>query len=385
MRKLLSLALAATMLLTIAACGAKPAAVPNPALVLGEKYLTDLDYEQALLQFDQAIEIEPKNPRGYLGKADALLHLDRQPDAVQTLDTGTKSAKGDARTALKAAQAEVAESLVDGYIGLSSAYETLGWREIAVALLKRVCEELPEESRLKEALERLMGVIEEMSVEEGTEQLQKETPANVFTYKDFETLGLLNGDGLLDIYAVAEKCGFSKGEVDASKSSWDETANYHLGSVENITTYSHRLMFGTGHGHYDAIFFDNIPGFTLPRGVRIGMSVDEVLSCFYCPPEKRAEVIAQIMSVELPIALENSDEYSSYFVDIYNDFEDFAGGASLYPGSTGDQIPHYSLFYSDAIYSDVIASIHYYYDIELDPNNNTVKSIALRTRIEEAT
>ena len=161
MKKLLSLTLAAALLFTLAACGAQPAASPNPPLILGEKYLTDLDYEQALLQFDQAIKVEPKNPRGYLGKADALLHLNRQNDAVQALDTGAKATRGEIRDALKLVQAEVAKSIVEGYIGLSTAYEKLGWKEIAIALLNRVCEELPEDSLLREALEKLAGKIEE--------------------------------------------------------------------------------------------------------------------------------------------------------------------------------------------------------------------------------
>jgi len=155
MKKLLSFALIAALLLSLAACGA-PAPIPNPPLVLGEKYLSDLDYEQALLQFDKAIIIEPKNPRGYLGKADALLHLNRLEDAVATLGAGAKAVPRTQRMSLQEAQAEAEKSAVDGYIALSSSYEKLGWREIALALLRRVCEELPEESRLREALEVLL-------------------------------------------------------------------------------------------------------------------------------------------------------------------------------------------------------------------------------------
>jgi len=152
MKKLLSFTLAAALLLSLAACGKPAPPAVNPPLVLGEKYLSDLDYEQALLQFDQAITIEPKNARGYLGKADALLHLSRQAEAASALDTGTKATGGEARAALYEAKIEVEKSAVDGYIGLSSAYEKLGWREVALALLQRVCGELPEESRLREAL-----------------------------------------------------------------------------------------------------------------------------------------------------------------------------------------------------------------------------------------
>lgn len=63
MRKIIALVLIfAFALITFAACVQKPVAV-NAPLILGEKYLLDLDYEQALLSFEQALKIEPKNPR----------------------------------------------------------------------------------------------------------------------------------------------------------------------------------------------------------------------------------------------------------------------------------------------------------------------------------
>jgi len=199
MKKLLALALAAVLLLALAACGKAYAPLPNPPLVPGEKYLLDLDYEQALLQFDQAIQIDPKNPRGYLGKADALLHLDRQTDAASALADGAKATGGETRAALSAAQAEVNQSSVDGYVGLSSAYEKLGWREIALALLKRVCEELPEESRLRAALEALMNTQEgatdlEVTTEAAAPQPEKK-PKRTTVY---------SADGQLSYYSTCE-------------------------------------------------------------------------------------------------------------------------------------------------------------------------------------
>jgi len=159
MKKLSAFLLIAMLLLAIFACDTS-VAIPNPPLILGEKYLTDLDYEQALLQFDQAISIEPKNPRGYLGKADALLHLEQKDEAATALSDGARATRGKIRTALQEAQAKAEESIVDGYIGLSAAYDKLGWRDIALVLLKRVCEKLPEEKKLKEALEKLRGTSE---------------------------------------------------------------------------------------------------------------------------------------------------------------------------------------------------------------------------------
>lgn len=44
-------------------------------LNLGEKHLTELNYEQALVQFLKVIEIEPMNERAYIGAADAYIGL----------------------------------------------------------------------------------------------------------------------------------------------------------------------------------------------------------------------------------------------------------------------------------------------------------------------
>jgi len=64
---MLAFILTLAMLLALSACGGHTP-LPNPPLVLGEKYLFDLDYEQAVVQFDQAIKIDPKNPRPWVGK-----------------------------------------------------------------------------------------------------------------------------------------------------------------------------------------------------------------------------------------------------------------------------------------------------------------------------
>ena len=133
MKKLLSLTLTATLLLTFAACGKPAAPIPNPPLVLGEKYLFDQDYEQALLQFDQAIVIEPKNPRGYLGKYATLEFLNRHDEAVQTLQEAKKKAGGDE---IKATLAAAAISAEDGLVAAAEAYKGIGFKDIALLLLK---------------------------------------------------------------------------------------------------------------------------------------------------------------------------------------------------------------------------------------------------------
>lgn len=55
---------------------------------LGEKYLLELDYEQALVQFLTVIEIEPMNPRGYTGVAEAYVGLDNTDNTIAILQEG---------------------------------------------------------------------------------------------------------------------------------------------------------------------------------------------------------------------------------------------------------------------------------------------------------
>ena len=57
-------------------------------LSLGEKYLLELDYEQAIVHFTSLIEIEPKNVRAYTGLAEAYLGAGDADKAVDALRQG---------------------------------------------------------------------------------------------------------------------------------------------------------------------------------------------------------------------------------------------------------------------------------------------------------
>ncbi|MDR1644011.1 MAG: DUF3160 domain-containing protein [Clostridiales bacterium] len=81
----MSILLALTML---ASCRAKKALTVPELLDLGEKYLLELNYAQAIIQFIAVIEIEPKNPRGYTGLAEAYIGTGRPDKAAEALKKG---------------------------------------------------------------------------------------------------------------------------------------------------------------------------------------------------------------------------------------------------------------------------------------------------------
>jgi len=280
MKKIVSLILIVALPLALFACGT-PVAIPNPPLVMGEKYLSDLDYEQALLQFDQAIIIEPKNPRGYLGKADALLHLDRQEDAAAALGDGVKAVPRGQREPLRLALTEVEKSSVNGYIGIASAYNKMGWREIALALLRRVCEELPAESRLRDALERLTISENEATANQvGISTSPIVVPDDVFNEKDMEAF--LGSEWNTDVYSVAEKFGFSRATIDEVRSNVNPNED-SLSTYWNV--YLNNICFGvtSNNNPYPGFvisFQDSATDIVFPRGIRIGMSADEVVERF---------------------------------------------------------------------------------------------------------
>ena len=89
MRKRFLLIILGIMLLAATSCTNRPAALTATELLdLGERYLLELNFEQALVQFLQVIEVEPMNPRGYTGAAEAHLALGQLDEAIAILKQG---------------------------------------------------------------------------------------------------------------------------------------------------------------------------------------------------------------------------------------------------------------------------------------------------------
>jgi Tfp pilus assembly protein PilF len=86
-RKLIAIVILLTVVVMLAVgCGGNGAEseAPMDPLSLGERYLLEMNYEQALIHFLAFIEIEPMNPRGYSGAAQAHIGL-VQPDEAVTM------------------------------------------------------------------------------------------------------------------------------------------------------------------------------------------------------------------------------------------------------------------------------------------------------------
>ncbi|MGN0674383.1 MAG: tetratricopeptide repeat protein, partial [Oscillospiraceae bacterium] len=55
---------------------------------LGNKYLLELSYDKAVIEFNKAIEIEPKNADAYIGLAEAYIGLGDEDKAREVFELG---------------------------------------------------------------------------------------------------------------------------------------------------------------------------------------------------------------------------------------------------------------------------------------------------------
>ncbi len=92
MKRMTTLLLTALLLLALIACGAKDAW--QEQYDLGMRYLNDGNYQEAVITFTAAIEIDPKRPEAYLGAAEAYIGMGDTDSARKILEKGL-AATGD--------------------------------------------------------------------------------------------------------------------------------------------------------------------------------------------------------------------------------------------------------------------------------------------------
>ena len=156
-------------------------ATADDMLSLGKRYLLELQFEQALVQFLGVIEIEPMNARAYLGAAEAFIGLGQVDEAIDILRIGLE------RTGNELIQQRLAE------LELPSSDRAVDWSDMDDEWQQRIehFDEIAEEG-LAAALIRIIDV-----------QPRNFTPGVPTTFSVTVRYESANTGGLI-IYAGAE-------------------------------------------------------------------------------------------------------------------------------------------------------------------------------------
>lgn len=190
MKKLLALILSVVLLTSLAACGGQTAEAPADAPTwqeqydLGIKYLSEGNYEEAIIAFTAAIEIDPKQPAVYISRADAYI------------------ASGETDETLSAALAdyEKAVSLEDSnaaaYLGLADVYIRMGDYEKALEVLRTGLEKSGNDASIADKIAEM---------EQGT---ISDSANNVRRKNDYNPSGQLIGFTLYEYDHLGRRCGW---------------------------------------------------------------------------------------------------------------------------------------------------------------------------------
>ena len=85
MKRICGWILTVALILGLTACGQKAGATWQEQYDLGVKYLSEGNYEEAIIAFTAAIEIDAKRPEAYIGLADTYVALDDLEKAIEVL------------------------------------------------------------------------------------------------------------------------------------------------------------------------------------------------------------------------------------------------------------------------------------------------------------
>lgn len=142
MKRITRVVLPFLLALALCACGQK-ATTWQEQYDLGVRYLSDGNYEGAILAFTAAIEIDPKRPETYIGRGAAYI------------------GRGETAENLAAAQADYEKAIeldntnVTAYLSLADVYIRLGEYDKAIELLREVLDRTGDDTEITDKLAEL--------------------------------------------------------------------------------------------------------------------------------------------------------------------------------------------------------------------------------------
>ena len=131
--------------LLLCACGQSTEAQWQEQYDLGVRYLSEGNYEEAIIAFTAAIEIDPKRPEGYTGRGDAY-----------ALSGDTEDHLAAALTDYEAALA-LDGTLADAWLGLVDVYIRQGDYDKALEILREALEKTGNDTSIADKIAEMEG------------------------------------------------------------------------------------------------------------------------------------------------------------------------------------------------------------------------------------
>ncbi|MCI8941381.1 MAG: tetratricopeptide repeat protein [Dorea sp.] len=112
---------------------------------LGIRYLSEGNYEEAIIAFTTAIEIDSKRAAAYVGRGDAYMLSGKTEENLAT-------AQADYEQAI-----ELDETLMEAYLDLSDVYTLAGNREKALEILQQAFEKIGDREEIRSRLNQILN------------------------------------------------------------------------------------------------------------------------------------------------------------------------------------------------------------------------------------
>ncbi|MDR1464019.1 MAG: hypothetical protein LBJ11_01790 [Oscillospiraceae bacterium] len=278
-KKLLASLLALALLLSLFACSpsADGPLTADAWIAKGEKYLLDLDYEQAILAFDEAIKIDPKNPRAQIGPVVVWVLNPDRPAAPPVWPSDLPPLPADSpANPLDPANPDPEIILPP----ILKWLEDHGLLDFLQKLLERLAERWPEIPLFQTELARAKEL---PPVSGGAATTESKVPDNVFSKKDLDAIGLGDIDYTLSASAIAAKLGYPKSRIVGPNTS-EAASTYLLYDVGIAIVYYPQDYEGSAQS-VEIQYPEYADQTKLPFGLHFGMGVEEAVGLFYVSPD----------------------------------------------------------------------------------------------------
>jgi hypothetical protein len=313
----------ATVLALFSACGAKPKTAAD-WLSLGEKYLLDLDYDQAIATLDEAIKIEPKDPRYRVMKI-----------IVYVLDDNTAGAQDEQQRAqdddvpdfpaLPPIPDRPDDLRPDEFFQpVIEWLDGRGLGEFVKKLLELLMQRWPDWRWFKEARDRLLNgqAVSILDIIKDNAFGEKDMDACPVAFSnnltlDYRKWSSPSGDLPLDdiIYQIAETIDFPKVLVDRPMrwnapdsrflyiNTWSTPHHWYYSfreypAVGDLSSYKElAYLEASEDGRYYA-FSSSSENIVWPRGLTVGMTGEEAAMTFYYDNDVLLKVLRQEVVLE---------------------------------------------------------------------------------------